>query len=270
MKYLGIFLLAVGFSLMWFKRKSDHGKETWESTHNIGIRKWQYILCIILGVVCIFGTNFHANFSTENSDKTKKETSSILPREENDSKEVEKETADESSVATSKELAKGDVTDLDQSGVTGTTENAVDDVNHTLKFIYGFLLDISYSGSGEFKNSEQSVCSITNDNNRYIMYTDSHVAVNDTEAILKEFSSSNYDTDNIYQYSLVQKSGATNFLPKCSLKKVYGSLNNSNGYGDAMILEDVGASTYLAIEITDYSNSYTLDDLASEFVIKIS
>lgn len=37
-----------------------------------------------------------------------------------------------------------------------------------------------------------------------------------------------------------------------------------------MILEDVGASTYLAIEITDYSNSYTLDDLASEFVIKIS
>ena len=68
----------------------------------------------------------------------------------------------------------------------------------------------------------------------------------------------------------MQKSGATNFLPKCSLKKVYGSLNNSNGYGDAMILEDVGASTYLAIEITDYSNSYTLDDLASEFVIKIS
>lgn len=258
MKYLGIFLLAVGFSLMWFKRKNDHGKETWESTHNIGIRKWQYILCIILGVVCIFGTNFHANFSTENSDKTKKETSSILPREENDSKEVEKEAADESSVATSKELAKGDATDLDQSGVTGTTENAVDDVNHTLKFIDGFLLDISYSGSGEFKNSEQSVCSITNDNNRYVMYTDSHVAVNDTEAILKEFSSSNYDTDNIYQYSL--ENG----------KKVYGSLNNSNGYGDAMILEDVGASTYLAIEITDYSNSYTLDNLASEFVLKIS
>lgn len=72
MKYLGIFLLAVGISLMWFKRKSDHGEETWESKHNIGIRKWQYILCIILGVVCIFGTNFHANFSTENSGKTKK------------------------------------------------------------------------------------------------------------------------------------------------------------------------------------------------------
>lgn len=134
----------------------------------------------------------------------------------------------------------------------------MDDVNHTLKFVDGFLLDISYSGSGEFKNSEQAVCSISDDNNRYIMYTDSHVAVNDTEAILKEFSSSNYDTDNIYQYRL--ENG----------KKVYGSLNNSNGYGDAMILEDVGASTYLAIEITDYSNSYTLDDLASEFVLKIS
>ena len=258
MKYFGIFLLAVGFSLMWSKRKSDHGEGTWESKHNIGIRKWQYILCIILGVVCIFGTNFHANFSTENSDKTKKETSTILPKKKHDSKEAEKEDADESSVATSEELAKGDATDLDQSEMTGTTGNAVNDVNHTLKFIDGFLLDISYSGTGEFKNSEQSVCSITNDNNRYIMYTDSHVAVNDTEAILKEFSSSNYDTDNIYQYSL--ENG----------KKVYGSLNNSNGYGDAMILEDVGASTYLAIEITDYSNSYTLDDLASEFVLKIS
>lgn len=82
--------------------------------------------------------------------------------------------------------------------------------------------------------------------------------MNDTEAILKEFSSSNYDTDNIYQYSL--ENG----------KKVYGSLNNSNRYGDALILEDVGTSTYLTIEITDYSNSYTLDDLASEFVLKIS
>ena len=258
MKYLGIFLLAVGISLMWSKRKSDHGEETWESKHNIGIRKWQYILCIILGVVCIFGTNFHANFSTENSDKTKKETSTILPKEEKDSQETEKEDADESSVATSEELLKDDITDLDQPEVTGTTGNAVDDVDHTLKFVDGFLLNINYSGSGAFKNSEQSVCSITNDNNRYIMYTDSHVAVNDTEAILKEFSSSNYDTDNIYQYSL--ENG----------KKVYGSLNNSNGYGDAMILEDVGASTYLAIEITDYSNSYTLDDLASEFVLKIS
>lgn len=258
MKYLGIFLLAVGFSLMWFKRKSDHGKETWESTHNIGIRKWQYILCIILGVVCIFGTNFHANFSTENSGKTKKETSSILPKEEKDSQETEKEDTEESSVTTAEELVKDDATDLDQPEVTGTTGNAVDDVNHTLKFLDGFLLDISYSGSGEFKNSEQSVCSISDDDNRYIMYTDSHVALNDTEAILKEFSSSNYDTDNIYQYSL--ENG----------KKVYGSLNNSNGYGDAMILEDVGASTYLAIEITDYSNSYTLDDLASEFVLKIS
>ena len=76
--------------------------------------------------------------------------------------------------------------------------------------------------------------------------------------ILKEFSSSNYDTDNIYQYSL--ENG----------KKVYGSLNNSNGYGDAMLLEDVGSSTYLAIEFTDYSNASTLDDLASEFVLKIS
>lgn len=258
MKYLGIFLLAVGFILMWFKRKSDHGEETWESKHNIGIRKWQYILCIILGVVCIFGTNFHANFSTENSGKTKKETSSILPKEEKDSQETEKEDTEESSVTTAEELVKDDATDLDQPEVTGTTGNAVDDVNHTLKFLDGFLLDISYSGSGEFKNSEQSVCSISDDDNRYIMYTDSHVALNDTEAILKEFSSSNYDTDNIYQYSL--ENG----------KKVYGSLNNSNGYGDAMILEDVGASTYLAIEITDYSNSYTLDDLASEFVLKIS
>lgn len=258
MKYLGIFLLAVGFILMWFKRKSDHGEETWESKHNIGIRKWQYILCIILGVVCIFGTNFHANFSTENSGKTKKETSSILPKEEKDSQETEKEDTEESSVTTAEELVKDDATDLDQPEVTGTTGNAVDDVNHTLKFIDGFLLDISYSGTGEFKNSEQSVCSISDDDNRYIMYTDSHVALNDTEAILKEFSSSNYDTDNIYQYSL--ENG----------KKVYGSLNNSNGYGDAMILEDVGASTYLAIEITDYSNSYTLDDLASEFVLKIS
>lgn len=258
MKYLGIFLLAVGISLMWSKRKSDHGEETWESKHNIGIRKWQYILCIILGVVCIFGTNFHANFSTENSGKTKKETSSILPKEEKDSQETEKEDTEESSVTTAEELVKDDTTDLDQPEVTGTTGNAVNDVNHTLKFIDGFLLDISYSGSGEFKNSEQSVCSITNDNNRYIMYTDSHVAVNDTEAILEEFSSSNYDTDNIYQYSL--ENG----------KKVYGSLNNSNGYGDAMLLEDVGASTYLAIEITDYSDSYTLDDLASEFVLKIS
>lgn len=258
MKYLGIFLLAVGFILMWFKRKSDHGEETWESKHNIGIRKWQYILCIILGVVCIFGTNFHANFSTENSGKTKKETSSILPKEEKDSQETEKEDTEESSVTTAEELVKDDATDLDQPEVTGTTGNVVDDVNHTLKFVDGFLLDISYSGSGEFKNSEQSVCSITNDNNRYIMYTDSHVAVNDTEAILKEFSSSNYDTDNIYQYSL--ENG----------KKVYGSLNNSNGYGDAMLLEDVGASTYLAIEITDYSNASTLDDLASEFVLKIS
>ena len=243
---------------MWFKRKSDHGEETWESKHNIGIRKWQYILCIILGVVCIFGTNFHANFSTENSGKTKKETSSILPKEEKDSQETEKEDTEESSVTTAEELVKDDATDLDQPEVTGTTGNAVDDVNHTLKFLDGFLLDISYSGSGEFKNSEQSVCSISDDDNRYIMYTDSHVALNDTEAILKEFSSSNYDTDNIYQYSL--ENG----------KKVYGSLNNSNGYGDAMILEDVGASTYLAIEITDYSNSYTLDDLASEFVLKIS
>lgn len=258
MKYLGIFLLAVGFILMWFKRKSDHGEETWESKHNIGIRKWQYILCIILGVVCIFGTNFHANFSTENSGKTKKETSFILPKEEKDSQETEKEDTEESSVTTAEELVKDDATDLDQPEVTGTTGNAVDDVNHTLKFLDGFLLDISYSGSGEFKNSEQSVCSISDDDNRYIMYTDSHVALNDTEAILKEFSSSNYDTDNIYQYSL--ENG----------KKVYGSLNNSNGYGDAMILEDVGASTYLAIEITDYSNSYTLDDLASEFVLKIS
>ena len=258
MKYLGIFLLAVGFILMWFKRKSDHGEETWESKHNIGIRKWQYILCIILGVVCIFGTNFHANFSTENSGKTKKETSSILPKEEKDSQETEKEDTEESSVTTAEELVKDDATDLDQPEVTGTTGNAVDDVNHTLKFLDGFLLDISYSGSGEFKNSEQSVCSISDDDNRYIMYTDSHVALNDTEAILKEFSSSNYDTDNIYQYSL--ENG----------KKVYGSLNNSNGYGDAMILEDVGSSTYLAIEITDYSNSYTLDDLASEFVLKIS
>lgn len=258
MKYLGIFLLAVGFILMWFKRKSDHGEETWESKHNIGIRKWQYILCIILGVVCIFGTNFHANFSTENSGKTKKETSSILPKEEKDSQETEKEDTEESSVTTAEELVKDDATDLDQPEVTGTTGNAVDDVNHTLKFLDGFLLDISYSGSGEFKNSEQSVCSISDDDNRYIMYTDSHVALNDTEAILKEFSSSNYDTDNIYQYSL--ENG----------KKVYGSLNNSNGYGDAMILEDVGASTYLAIEITDYSNSYTLDDLASEFVLEIS
>ena len=258
MKYLGIFLLAVGFILMWFKRKSDHGEETWESKHNIGIRKWQYILCIILGVVCIFGTNFHANFSTENSGKTKKETSSILPKEEKDSQETEKEDTEESSVTTAEDLVKDDATDLDQPEVTGTTGNAVDDVNHTLKFLDGFLLDISYSGSGEFKNSEQSVCSISDDDNRYIMYTDSHVALNDTEAILKEFSSSNYDTDNIYQYSL--ENG----------KKVYGSLNNSNGYGDAMILEDVGASTYLAIEITDYSNSYTLDDLASEFVLKIS
>lgn len=258
MKYLGIFLLAVGFILMWFKRKSDHGEETWESKHNIGIRKWQYILCIILGVVCIFGTNFHANFSTENSGKTKKETSSILPKEEKDSQETEKEDTEESSVTTAEELVKDDATDLDQPEVTGTTGNAVDDVNHTLKFLDGFLLDISYSGSGEFKNSEQSVCSISDDDNRYIMYTDSHMALNDTEAILKEFSSSNYDTDNIYQYSL--ENG----------KKVYGSLNNSNGYGDAMILEDVGASTYLAIEITDYSNSYTLDDLASEFVLKIS
>lgn len=258
MKYLGMFLLAVGFSLMWSKRKRDHGEETWESQHNIGIRKWQYILCIILGVVCIFGTNFHANFSTENSGKTKKETSSILPKEEKDSQETEKEDTEESSVTTAEELVKDNTTDQDQSEVTGTTGNAVDDVDHTLKFVDGFLLDISYSGTGEFKNSEQSVCSITNDNNRYIMYTDSHVAVNDTEAILKEFSSSNYDTDNIYQYSLENR------------KKVYGSLNNSNGYGDAMILEDVGASTYLAIEITDYSNSYTLDDLASEFVIKIS
>lgn len=258
MKYLGIFLLAVGFILMWFKRKSDHGEETWESKHNIGIRKWQYILCIILGVVCIFGTNFHANFSTENSGKTKKETSSILPKEKKDSQETEKEDTEESSVTTAEELVKDDATDLDQPEVTGTTGNAVDDVNHTLKFLDGFLLDISYSGSGEFKNSEQSVCSISDDDNRYIMYTDSHVALNDTEAILKEFSSSNYDTDNIYQYSL--ENG----------KKVYGSLNNSNGYGDAMILEDVGASTYLAIEITDYSNSYTLDDLASEFVLKIS
>lgn len=215
-------------------------------------------MCIILGVVCIFGTNFHANFSTENSGKTKKETSSILPKEEKDSQETEKEDTEESSVTTAEELVKDDATDLDQPEVTGTTGNAVDDVNHTLKFLDGFLLDISYSGSGEFKNSEQSVCSISDDDNRYIMYTDSHVALNDTEAILKEFSSSNYDTDNIYQYSL--ENG----------KKVYGSLNNSNGYGDAMILEDVGASTYLAIEITDYSNSYTLDDLASEFVLKIS
>lgn len=217
MKYLGIFLLAVGFILMWFKRKSDHGEETWESKHNIGIRKWQYILCIILGVVCIFGTNFHANFSTENSGKTKKETSSILPKEEKDSQETEKEDTEESSVTTAEELVKDDATDLDQPEVTGTTGNAVDDVNHTLKFLDGFLLDISYSGSGEFKNSEQSVCSISDDDNRYIMYTDSHVALNDTEAILKEFSSSNYDTDNIYQYSL--ENG----------KKVYGSLNNSNG-----------------------------------------
>lgn len=258
MKYLGIFLLAVGISLMWSKRKSDHGEETWESKHNIGIRKWQYILCIILGVVCIFGTNFHANFSTENSGKTKKETSSILPKKEKDSQETEKEDTEESSVTTAEELLKDDITDRDQPEVTETTGNAVDDVNHTLKFLDGFLLDISYSGSGEFKNSEQSVCSISDDDNRYIMYTDSHVAVNDTAAILEEFSSSNYDTDNIYQYSL--ENG----------KKVYGSLNNSNGYGDAMLLEDVGASTYLAIEITDYSDSYTLDDLASEFVLKIS
>ena len=75
---------------------------------------------------------FHANFSTENSGKTKKETSFILPKEEKDSQETEKEDTEDSSVTTAEELVKDDTTDLDQPEVTGTTGNAVDDVNHTV------------------------------------------------------------------------------------------------------------------------------------------
>ena len=51
---------------------------------------------------------FHANFSTENSGKTKKETSFILPKEEKDSQETEKEDTEESSVTTAEELVKND------------------------------------------------------------------------------------------------------------------------------------------------------------------
>ena len=42
-RILGMLFLATGVALCISKNKSDHGKETWESKHNIQIKKWWYI-----------------------------------------------------------------------------------------------------------------------------------------------------------------------------------------------------------------------------------
>lgn len=49
--YIGFFFILFGFALMGSKNKSNKGKETWESKHNIVIKKWWYILSFVAGIL---------------------------------------------------------------------------------------------------------------------------------------------------------------------------------------------------------------------------
>ena len=64
-KYVGIFLVCFGFALKAERKQRAKGKETWESKHNINVPKWLSTLLIIIGIICVFGSNFRMHVSTD-------------------------------------------------------------------------------------------------------------------------------------------------------------------------------------------------------------
>lgn len=56
-KFIGIVLFCCGFAFKMERKQRAKGKETWESKHNINVPKWLSTLLIIMGIICVFGSN---------------------------------------------------------------------------------------------------------------------------------------------------------------------------------------------------------------------
>lgn len=57
-KYVWLFFFCTGLALNTVYKKQQRGEDTWETRHNIVVRKWWGTACMTLGVVVLIVTSF--------------------------------------------------------------------------------------------------------------------------------------------------------------------------------------------------------------------
>ena len=239
-RFLGIFCTACAVVLQMSKKKSDKGEETWESKHNITIKKWWYICLYILGFVFIFGTNFHANLSATTPEGTKEIASYVSSDSEEDTQDIDEKETEESV-----KESENNTNDLSNSSETAT-----------MSMSDGFTITLSTPEEADVSQTND-VIGLSIGSDYHVMYSDSFVEVNNEDAVIEYYKNVNIPTENIKSYEI---SGAPSYV---------GDYVDENNIHKEYILQDVGSSNYLNIEISDYENAMSTEDLISKFGITV-
>ncbi len=257
-KYLGIFLSVIGFALLNEQRRRKKGEETWEQKHGINVPKWLSIAMIVVGIVLTFGSNFKANLSVTGLDGEKKV---IYTTEENNSNITvdPTESAKEPVIKEQKITEEDSNTDVipeltKEAAVTEAVDNK--DFEDSKMEVFSFSMNDGtpitlYQPDGMvIENGDGTYVTMTDEPyEHYAYYGDSYVEIGDTYKISERFNEHGCLEENV---STLEYNGRTSYA---------GFIVKDSGTQYIYFYQDIGASNYLLIQITDYTGEDIFDML---------
>ena len=89
------------------------------------------------------------------------------------------------------------------------------------------------------------------------MYYDSFVEVGNKEEVMKAFEAEEYNKKDVVEYAIDKET------------TVYVCRKELDGYSKLLILQDVGAPTYLTIEVTDFSSEVPTEEIIETFYYRV-
>lgn len=250
--YIGLFILVLGIALLIEKRRRKKGIQTWEAKHNINIPKPLVVVMIIVGVILLFGTNFHSKISY--TDQNGKEHVVTEHGADNDSEKgndfatSERDTSDEEELSITDEQATE--SDSNTTNTDNDTEELPDrdaSISKPNSLTVGAGTVIIPDIPNTIRGDEYYVSIVSFHNDEFsAYYRDSFIEVGDDNGVNDWI---NIHTENKDDYDVTSNTTSINGKTCFIIFKHF----KDSEINDLYMLQDVGENNYVEI----YADSYT-------------
>lgn len=264
-KYVGIFLACVGGVLAVRRHKQNEGlTEEERKQQGSKIKVWQIVVLCVLGFLIVFCANLYGNlqeFAVDNTHSDIRVESSKKDNKDDEEVNSEKDDKDDEEV----DSVKDDKTEVeDSSSDDDETTGEFDEESGTFDKEYDDSIILMSDDSqltidfvdGVLYNAGNLVISVMQED-LDAMYYDSFVEVGNKEEVMKAFEAEEYSKKDVVEYAIDKET------------TVYVCRKELDGYSKLLILQDVGAPTYLTIEVTDFSSEVPTEELIETFYYRV-